>query len=252
MSLRSLRTAAGFAALSLALAGCAQAQGAAAANPETAVTREPSLPLPAGVKAGAWVDLFAGGASKHWRGYRLDTLPQAWAYDAATNTMTRTRTGGDIVTRGEWEDFEFEIEWKVGPGGNNGIFYHAGEGTNVIYENAPEMQILDNTRHPDGKNPLTSAGANYALDAPTMDMTRPVGEWNRARVVVIGDHVEHWLNGMKVVEYTLWTPEWAAKVAGSKFKQWPTYGLAHRGHIGLQEHGDVVSFRNARIRELSR
>lgn len=241
----SLRAAIGAsAALLLTLSGCARAQTAAAGAPD--------LPLPAGVKAGAWVDLFAGGADKHWRGYRQDTLPSAWAYDAAANTITRTRFGGDIVTRQQYADFEFEIEWKVIPGGNSGIFYHANEGTEVIYENAPEMQVLDNTRHNDGKNVLTSAGANYGLDAPARDVTRPVGEWNRARVVVIGSHVEHWLNGEKLLEYELWTPEWTAKVAKTKFAQWPTYGLARRGHIGLQEHGDLIQFRNARVRELSR
>ena len=128
----------------------------------------------------------------------------------------------------------------------------ATEATEVIYENAPEMQILDNARHQDGKNVLTSAGANYALDAPVRDVSKPAGEWNQSRVVVIGSHVEHWMNGVKLLEYELWTPEWTAKVAKTKFAQWPTYGLARRGHIGLQEHGDVVSFRNIRVRELSR
>ena len=248
----SLRAAVGVsAALLLTLAGCARAQ-AGSATGRTAAAQAPSLPLPAGVKAGAWVDLFAGGPATHWRGYRQDTLPSAWAYDAATNTITRTRFGGDIITRNEYADFEFEIEWKVIPGGNSGIFYHATEATEVIYENAPEMQVLDNARHNDGRNTLTSAGANYGLDAPARDVSRPAGEWNRARVVVIGPHVEHWLNGEKLLEYTLWTPEWTAKVAKTKFAQWPSYGLARRGHIGLQEHGDVIQFRHARVRELSR
>jgi len=211
-----------------------------------------NLPLPSGVNAGRWVDLFAGGADMHWRGYKQVRLPPAWSYNAESNTLTRLGFGGDIITRNEYADFEFEIEWKVVPGGNSGIFYHAGEGTDVIYENAPEMQGLDNARHADGKNPLTTAGANYGLNAPAQDVTKLAGEWNRARIVVIGPHVEHWLNGVKLLEYELWTPEWTAKVKASKFNQWPTYGLARRGHIGLQEHGDPIEFRNARIRELSR
>lgn len=224
------------AALLLTLASCAQAQ-----------QRPASAPTP-----GPWTDLLAGGAARHWRGYQVDSLPSAWAYDAATGVLTRTRFGGDIVTREQYTDFELELEWRVGPKGNSGIFYHATEETKVIYENAPEMQILDNQGHNDGKNTLTSAGANYALDAPVRDVTKPVGEWNQARIVVVGPHVEHWLNGVKLLEYSLWTPEWTAKVKASKFAQWPPYGLARRGHIGLQEHGDVVSFRNIRIRELSR
>ncbi len=217
--------------------------GAACALPSQTATK--------GVSRAPAVDLLAGGAAKHWRGYRMDSLPPAWAYDAATGVLTRTRFGGDIVTRQQYTDFEFEVEWKVGPGGNSGVFYRATESTGIIYENAPEMQVLDNKGHRDGGNSLTSAGANYALDAPVRDVTRPVGEWNQARIVVVGPHVEHWLNGVKLLEYELWTPEWTAKVAASKFRAWPSYGLARRGHIGLQEHGDVVSYRNIRIRVIT-
>ena len=215
------------------------------------LTRAAQAQLPAGVQAGPWIDLLGGGAARHWREYKGTALPEGWRYDAATNTLTR-QSGKDIVTTDEYGDFELELEWKVGPKGNSGIFYRATEATDVIYENAAEMQVLDNRGHADGVNPLTSAGANYALNAPVRDVTRPVGEWNRVRIVAVGPHVEHWLNGVKLLEYEMWTPEWTAKVTASKFNQWPTYGLARRGHIGLQDHGDVVSFRNIRIRELSR
>lgn len=211
----------------------------------------PARPPADALQRGPAIDLLAGGAAQHWRGYQMDSLPSAWAYDAATGVLTRTREGGDIITRQQFTDFEFEVEWKLTPKGNSGIFYRATEATGVIYENAPEMQILDNGGHRDGVNPLTSAGANYALDAPIRDVTKPVGEWNQARIVVVGPHVEHWLNGVKLLEYELWTPEWTAKVAASKFREWPPYGLARRGHIGLQEHGDVVSYRNIRIREIT-
>jgi hypothetical protein len=224
------------AALLLLAAACAQPMRA----PADAVQRGPSI------------DLLAGGPAQHWRGYRMDSLPSAWAYDAATGVLTRTRYGGDIITRQQYEDFEFELEWTLGPRGNSGIFYRATEVTRVISENAPEMQVLDNVGHRDGLTPATSAGANYALDAPIRDVTKPLGEWNHARIVVVGPHVEHWLNGVKLLEYELWTPEWGAKVASSKFAEWPPYGLARRGHIGLQDHGDQVSYRNIRIREIKR
>jgi hypothetical protein len=113
------------------------------------------------------------------------------------------------------------------------------------------MQILDNDRHPDGKDPRTSAGSNYALHAPKWDATRPVGLWNSARIVVQGSHVEHWLNGKKLLEYELWTPEWKALVQASKFGSMPGYGVNHRGHIALQDHGDRVEFRNVKIRARS-
>ena len=217
----------------------------------TAVSCAYAQQLPAGAKAGAWTNLLDGSASA-WRGYRATTLPAGWTFDAATGILTRAAAGGDIVTRAEYGDFELELEWRVGAKGNSGVFYRAGEGTESIYENSPEMQILDNGGHRDGLTPLTAAGANYALNAPSADLTRPVGEWNRARIVAVGAHVEHWLNGTKVVEYELWSPAWKAGVAGAKFREWPTYGRATRGRIGLQDHGDVVSFRSIRIREITR
>ena len=199
-----------------------------------------------------WTDLLASGTSA-WRDYGLQTLSPGWTYDATTRVLTRSAgggSGGGIITKEQFSDFELEIEWKVGPRGNSGVFYHVIEGPPVIYHNAPEYQILDNSGHPDGRNAATSAGANYALNAPISDVTRPIGDWNQTRILVRGAHVEHWLNGTKVVEYQLWTPEWTAAVKASKFNQWPGYGLGRRGHIGLQDHGDIVSFRNIRIREL--
>jgi hypothetical protein len=219
----------------VALTGCAGAQA-----------------VPAGAaSAGPWTDLLQAPTTQ-WRGYQKAALPDGWRYDASTRQLIRTAGGGDIVTRAQYGDFELELEWKVGPKGNSGVFYRATEATPRIYENSPEMQILDNAGHNDGKNTLTSSGSNYALDAPMRDVTRPIGQWNQARVVAVGDRVEHWLNGVKVVEYTTGSADWVAKVKASKFNQWPTYGLARRGHIGLQDHGDVVSFRNIRVRELTR
>lgn len=200
---------------------------------------------------GAWIDLLPGNASA-WRGYQQERLSDGWRFDAASGELRRVAGGGDIVTRETYADFELELEWKVQTGGNSGVFYRATEETKVIYENATEMQILDNAGHRDGANALTSTGSNYALYAPVRDLSRPVGEWNEVRIVARGAHVEHWLNGTKVVEYEMWSPEWFAKVQGSKFAQWPSYGRAASGHIGLQDHGDPVAFRRIRIREIAR
>lgn len=201
----------------------------------------------AAVPAG-WTDLQRADA---WRGYRRADLPSGWHFDSVARELHFTGRGGDIITRDQYTDFELELEWRVTPRGNSGIFFRANEGTGRIYENSAEMQILDNGGHFDGRNALTSAGSNYALHAPVRDVTRPVGEWNAVRLIVRGAHVEHWLNGVKVVEYELWNDEWKAKVAASKFNDWPTYARGRRGHIGLQDHGDVVAFRNLRIREIA-
>ncbi|MBX3173660.1 MAG: DUF1080 domain-containing protein [Gemmatimonadaceae bacterium] len=198
---------------------------------------------------GEWISLQRADA---WRGYRSDTLPSGWTFDDATGVLLRGASRRDIITRRQFSDFELEFEWRVSETGNSGVFYRATEGTRVVYENAPEYQILDNVGAPDGRSTLTSAAANYGLDAPVRDVTKPVGEWNHGRIIARGPHVEHWLNGVKVVEYELWTPEWRAKVATTKFAAWPAYGWGTYGHIALQEHPGEVAFRGMRIRELSR
>jgi hypothetical protein len=162
--------------------------------------------------------------------------------------LARVGGGGDLITRQQYASFELALDWRVSPGGNSGVMFHVVEDLERTYHSGPEMQILDNGGHRDGRNPLTSSGSNYALHAPPRDVTRPVGEWNTARLVVNGNHVEHWLNGEKVVDYELGTPEWIEKVAASKFNEWPRYGKAGRGHIAIQDHDSAVAFRNVKIR----
>ncbi len=206
---------------------------------------EPGAQAPAPAP-GPWIDLQRPDA---WRGYRMDSLPTGWEFSLSPAVLTR-RAGSDIITRQQFNNFELELEWRVAPRGNSGIFFWAHEGTDRIYENATEMQVLDNSGHPDGRSALTSAGANFGLYATQQSAAKPAGEWNAVRLVARGNRVEHWLNGVKVAEYELGSSEWLAKVGASKFSQWPSYGRARRGHIGLQDHGDVVSFRAMRIREL--
>jgi hypothetical protein len=165
-------------------------------------------------------------------------------------TLARTGSGGDIVTSDEFGDFELRLQWKISQGGNSGVIFRVANAGNQVWESGPEMQVLDNAGHVDGKAPLTSAGANYGLHAPVRDVTRPVGEWNDVLLRVSGAHVEHWLNGVKVVEYELWSPEWESLVKASKFGSLTAYGRARRGHIALQDHGDLVWFRDIRIRPL--
>lgn len=200
-------------------------------------------------QAAGWRLLFDGKSGAGWRGYRKTAFPEkGWAIE--DGCLVRVGPGGDLITDEEFEDFELSLEWRISSGGNSGVFYRVAEEAGPPWETGPEMQVLDNGLHADGANPLTSAGSNYALHAPGKDVTEPVGLFNRARVVVRGDAVEHWLNGEQVVSYTLGSADWEKRVRESKFAAWPAYGTISRGHIVLQDHGDKVWYRNIKIRRL--
>ncbi len=195
-----------------------------------------------------WRLLFDGKTTRGWRGFRQRTAPAGW--QVVDSGLTRVGQAGDLVTDEEFGDFELALEWKISEGGNSGIMYRVTDAQGETYQSGPEMQVLDDARHPDGRSRLTAAGSAYGLYPAPAGVAKPAGEWNQVRLVVKGAHVEHWLNGQKVVEYELWSPDWKARVANSKFAQWPTYGLAKKGHIALQDHGDWVAYRNIRIRAL--
>jgi hypothetical protein len=210
---------------------------------ETAMTTSTSEQGAAG-----WRSLFDGSTTAGWRGYKRSDVPGGWR--VVDGALTRVGSGGDIITTDQFGNFELSLEWKVQPRGNSGVFYRVTEEGDHTYFTGPEMQVLDDAGHPDGKSRLTSAGANYGLHPAPAGVVRPAGQWNEARVLANGAHVEHWLNGTKVVEYELWSPDWEKRVRESKFAEWPKYGRATRGHIGLQDHGDTVAFRNIKIRVL--
>ncbi|HEX9610301.1 MAG TPA: DUF1080 domain-containing protein [Gemmatimonadales bacterium] len=224
-------------AWALVAAGCGTHAGPAPLNSLTPDER-----------AAGWRLLFDGRTTAGWRGFRMDSMPGGW--QAVDGALTRVGRGGDIITREAFRNFELALEWKVAPRGNSGIFYRASEDAEAIYWTAPEMQVLDDAGHEDGQSRLTAAGANYGLDPAPAGAVRPAGEWNQVRLVVNGAHVEHWLNGTKVVEYELGSPAWEAKVQASKFAPHPHYGRNAEGYLGLQDHGDLVAYRNIKIRVL--
>ena len=203
--------------------------------------------LSAKERADGWRLLFDGKTAAGWRGYRQQTLPGGW--QAIDGALTRVGQAGDIVTVDEFGDFELTLQWSVPRNGNSGVIYRVTEDTDVIWHHAPEYQVIDNAYEP-GLKPAQHAGANYDLHPPSRDVTKPIGSWNDTRILARGAHVEHWLNGVKVVEYELWTPGWEQLVRDSKFKDYAKYGRARRGHIGLQDHNDRIRFRNIKIREL--
>lgn len=202
---------------------------------------------PAEQQAG-WHLLFDGRSTAGWRGFRTDSMPSGW--QVVDGTLTRVASAGDIMTKEKYANFELALEWNISQGGNSGIFYRASEDDEAIYWTAPEMQVLDDARHPDGKSRLTAAGADYGLYPSPAGVVKPAGEWNAVRIVVNGNHVEHWLNGVKVVQYELGSADWEARVKASKFAPHVHYGRNATGYIGLQDHGDRVAYRNIRIRVL--
>ena len=217
-------------------------------HPPPSSTSTAQNTLSDGEKAAGWRLLFDGTTTTGWRDYGKQTISDGWV--AQDGALTRTGAGGDIISNDQFKNFELSIDWKVEPGGNSGIFYRASEENDEIYWNAVEMQVLDDAKHPDGRNPLQAAGAAYDLYPAPRGHVNPGGEWNSARLVVNGNHVEHWLNGFKMVEYEVGSADWNSKVAGSKFKPHAKFGKNAQGHIGLQDHGNVVAYRNIKIRVL--
>ncbi len=229
----------------LATACSAQSQPPA---PPPSSTNAVQNTLSAAERAAGWRLLFDGQTTAGWRNYGKPTISDGWKMQ--DGALTRTGAGGDIISTDEFKNFELSIDWKIEIGGNSGIFYRASEDSEAIYWNAVEMQVLDDAKHPDGQDRMTSAGAAYDLYPSPKGHVHPGGEWNTARLIVNGNHVEQWLNGFKLLEYELGSPDWNAKVAASKFKPHARFGKNAQGHIGLQDHGNVVAFRNIKIRVL--
>lgn len=210
-------------------------------------------------KSEGWKLLFDGKTTAGWRKFKEDKAGPAWKVANGTLFLDNSRKkdwqvvgGGDIMTDGEYQDYELTLEWKLEEGGNSGVIYNVVESDeyDYVWQTGPEMQILDNTKHPDGRIEKHRAGDLYDMIETKFVTANPGGEWNRIRIVSKDGHVEHWQNGYKVVEFDMHTPEWENMIKNSKFKDMPGFGKAKKGHIALQDHGDKVWFRNIKIREL--
>ncbi len=204
-----------------------------------------------------WTILFDGQSTDKLRGYKMKTLPDSWKIeDGALVTLTGL-PNVDLVTKESFKDFELEFEWKVSVAGNSGVFFHmqesltheSGNGNSPNWLDNFEMQILDDINFND-KDPKRSAGSLYDLITPRHKQLKPVGEYNLAKLIVKGAHVEHWLNGNKVLEYEMGSDEMNKLLKESKFKNNPNYGRSTDGLIMFQHHGQQVWFKNIRIRKL--
>ena len=207
-------------------------------------------------KKDGWKLLFDGKTTTGWHYYNGAKTGTAWKIaDGAISLDLDGKVkgvNGNLVTDDEFENFELSVEWNISACGNSGILFNVIEDAKYgePYLTGPEMQVLDNTCHPDAKIIKHQAGELYDLIASQKVSVKPAGEWNVSRIISNKGHLEFWLNDVKQVETTMYTPEWDAMIAGSKFKTMAGFGKAKKGKLCLQEHGNKVSYRNIKIREL--
>lgn len=202
-------------------------------------------------KKQGWKLLFDGTTMNGWRIYQNK---QTDDWDVKNGELYCKVEGvtkrADIITTDKYENFELQIDWKIAPKENSGIIYMVTEENSATYLSGPEYQLIDDTGYPDKLDKKQLSGANYDMNAPAAKVVKPAGEYNHTKIVVNKGHVEHWLNGTKVVDYQLWTPEWEKQKAISKWKDVKTYGMSKQGHIALQDHGGGVWFKNIKIKQL--
>lgn len=207
-----------------------------------------------------WQLLFDGTSTKGWHEYGKQTPGSAWKVqdgtlhlDASNKADGKIVGGGDLVTDEEFDNFHLKLEWKVDTGGNSGIIFYVHEDTSKYektYWTGPEMQVLDNNRHPDAKIIKHRAGDLYDLISCSKETVKPALEWNQVEIKSVNGKLDFWLNGENVVSTTLWDDNWKKMLAASKFKEWPDFGTFKKGRICLQDHGDNVWYRDIKIKKL--
>jgi len=212
--------------------------------------------LTAQEKKEGWQLLFDGKTTDGWKNFNsTDKIGAAWKVDDGAltlDTSDKNVKGGDLLTKDEFENYEFTYDWKIAKCGNSGVIFNVVEDPKYkyVWHTGPEMQVLDNECHPDAKIIKHRAGDLYDLISCSTETVKPAGEWNQASIVSVKGHYAFFLNGEKIVEFDMHMPAWDELVKGSKFKDKPDFGKATKGHIALQDHGDQVWFRNLKIKKL--
>ncbi len=232
-------------------------------KPAADETEEAPLPntLTAEEKAAGWELLFDGTSLDGWKQYGHDTITALWSVRDSSIVCDGTGLGegsgdhgGSLRTLKEYGNFELSVDWKITPGGNSGILYHVVEKPEFAtdYATGPEYQVMDDGGWTGGElTPQQKAGSNYDMfEAPATKKLMPVGEWNNAKIIYNNGHVEHWLNGQKVVEFEEGSPEYEEKYKASKWVEFPGWNSFKVGSISLQDHGAPVYYRNLKIRSL--
>lgn len=230
-------------------------------NPEMLASTTQENQLSVGEKNNGWKLMFDGKTTSGWTNFNKSTIGSSWKVEDGALTLDVTKKedggwqakdGGDIIYDQEFENFELELEWKIQACGNSGVMYLVEESENYDYPwmTGLEMQILDNTCHPDARIEKHRAGDLYDVVACSIEVTKPAGSWNKVRVVLKDGRLQHWVNGHNVVETDLFTDQWKEDLKSTKWKDFPDYGTKKKGKISLQDHGDQVWFRNIKIRKL--
>jgi hypothetical protein len=196
-------------------------------------------------KKDGWELLFNGKDLSQWRNFKKEDISDKWVVKDGAFTLTG-KGGGDILTKKQYGAFEIKFDYKISPGGNSGFMYHVTEEEGTPWRTGPEMQIQDNK---DGHDPQ-KAGWLYQLYKADVDTTNPAGEWNTVHVIITPEKCVHYMNGTKYVEYVKGSKDWDERVAASKFSKFPKFGKPTKGHVNFQDHGNVVSFRNVKIKDL--
>lgn len=213
--------------------------------------------LTAKEKKAGWKLLFNGTTTEGWHTYLQKDASAAWKVQDGALALDQEAKkngapGGDLVTNEEFENYELTLEWKISEGGNSGIIFgvHEDPQLKATYLSGPEMQVLDDAKHPDGKYPKHNSGDLYDLKKSEKNAVKPVGEWNKVKILKKNGKLTFWLNGVKTVETTMGGEEWNTLVANSKFKTWKDFGKYPKGHLALQDHGNEVWYRNIKIHVL--
>ncbi len=211
---------------------------------------------PLSAQSDGFKPLFDGKTLNGWRGYKkADAAETRWKVDNGVVTIAEsdgkdTRGNRDLITDATYDQFDLKWEWKVAPGGNSGLKYFVLEDQASAIGH--EYQMIDDHKHPDAKiGPHRQTAAFYDVLAATDRTLKDAGEWNQSQVIVKGNHVEHWLNGKRVLQYELDSPDVRAAITKSKFKDVARFGKPQKGHILIQDHGNQVWFRNVRIKPLT-
>jgi hypothetical protein len=206
-------------------------------------------------KKDGWKLLFDGKTLNGWRMYQ-NKLADCWGAKNGEiyckgSATDKSDLRADIITAEQYENYELSVDWKIAAGGNSGIIYNVTEDYGASYLSGPEYQLIDDEGYPGGKlEDWQKTGSDYAMYTATSRPTKPIGEYNTSKIVVKGAHREHWLNGVKVVEFEAWSDDWNKRKSIGKWKDTPGYGMAKKGYICLQDHGSGVWFKNIKIRKL--